>query len=350
MSAFDIPLEQGMKMAIEDVNAKGGVLGRPLTMVTTDNGTDVSKIKTAAQEVLDKGAQFVVTSCDYDIGGPAARAVNAKNVIAISCAGAPEYGYKGIGPLTYNIYPGSPAEGAVLAEYAKDKGYHKPFVITDQTLEYTQVVGEMFVKRWKELGQQLAGQDNFQNGDASVASQISDLQQSGADVVVVSSYPPGGATVLRQIRAAGINLPILGAQGFDGTYWLNAVPNLSDFTIPATVSMWGDDPEPKVNAFFQRVLKETGKAAASANYPLSGYSSVEALAIAIQRAGSTDTAAVQKQLDSFTNEPLLIGPTTFTATCHIPVGRTFRMVTYTDGKPAMVSTRQVQSIPGGNPC
>jgi branched-chain amino acid transport system substrate-binding protein len=350
MSVFDIPVEQGMKMAIDDINAAGGVLGRQLKLVTTNNETDVSKIQSAALDVLEQGADFVVTSCDFDIGGPAARTVNEQNVIAMSCAGGPLYGYDGVGPLTYNMYPGSRTEGAMLAEYAKKAGYTKPYVIIDESLEYTQAIGDFFLKRWADLGGAPAGKDVYQNGDESAAAQIANIQRSGADVIIAASYPPGGATLLRQIRSAGLAQPILGAQGFDGTYWLDAVPGLSDFTIPASGSLHGDDPVQERNTFFKRVTEETGSPAASSNYPLSGYSAVQAFAVAAKRAGSVDTPAVQAALDAFTDEPLLTGPTTFTPTCHIPSGRPMLMLEYQNGKPAVVDQRAVESLMGEAPC
>ena len=301
----------------------------------------------AAAAILDMGAQFVVTSCDFDIGSPAARVVNAKGVIAFSCAGAPGFGVQGVGPLAYDIGDGSPAEGAALAEYAKSKGYAKPFLVTDTGLEYSQSVGDNFKARWKALGGKLAGSDVYQNGDASAASQVTDIKQSGADVIVVASYPPGGATLLRQIRAAGIDTPMLGSQAFDGTYWLDAIPDLSNFTIPVTGSLYGDDTSKARNDFFARIKKETGKAAASANYPLAGYSSVQA----IREAGTTDTKAVQAKLDAFDKQDLLIGPTTWTATCHYPAPiRPFQWIEYTKGKPADITQSTVESLALGAPC
>lgn len=350
MSVFDIPVQQGMQLAIDDINAKGGVLGRPLKMITTNNETDTSKIQTAAQDIIDQGANFVVTSCDFDIGGPAARVANDANIIAMGCAGGPLYGYDGIGPLTYNFYQGSPTEGAMLAEYAKSKGYTKPFVITDQTLEYTQVVGDFFKKRWADLGGTLAGEATYQNGDESAAAQISAAQQANPDVILVASYPPGGATLLRQLRAAGLNQPLLGAAAFDGTYWIDAVPGLSDFTIPSAGATNGDDPDAARNDFFARLQQATGEPVASANYPLEGYSYVQALAIAMERAGSTETEAVAAELNKFTDENVILGPTTFTDTCHIPSQRPMLIKTYTDGKPQVVETRTVESLMGQAPC
>lgn len=291
-----------------------------------------------------------MTSCDFDIGGPAARVANDANVIAMGCAGGPLYGYDGIGPLTYNFYQGSPTEGSLLAEYAKEKGYTRPFVITDQTLEYTQVVGDFFKKRWADLGGTLAGEATYQNGDESAAAQISAAQQANPDVILVASYPPGGATLLRQLRAAGLNQPLLGAAAFDGTYWTDAVPGLSDFTIPSAGATDGTDPVAERNDFFTRLQAATGQPVASANYPLEGYAFVQAIATAVDRAGSTDTAAVQAELNKFTDEPVILGPTTFTETCHIPSERPMLIKTYVDGAPKVVETRTVESLMGQAPC
>ncbi|MBW0108868.1 ABC transporter substrate-binding protein [Pseudonocardia sp. KRD-182] len=350
MSVFDIPVQQGMELAVADINAQGGVLGRQLEMITTNNESDVSKIQTAAQDVLDQGAEFVVTSCDFDIGGPAARVANDAGRIALGCAGGPLYGVDGVGPLTYNFYPGSRTEGALLAEYAKEKGYTRPFVITDQGLEYSQVVGDFFEQRWLDLGGTLVGEETYQNGDESAAAQIAAAQRANPDVILVASYPPGGATLLRQLRAAGLSQPLLGSAAYDGTYWTDAVPGLSDFTIPAAGGLSGDDPVPARNEFFTRLQQRTGEPAASANYPLEGYSFVQAIARAVERAGSTDTEAVKAELDKFTNEDLLLGPTTFTTDCHIPSSRPMLLKTYTDGVPKVIGERTVQSLMGQAPC
>jgi branched-chain amino acid transport system substrate-binding protein len=350
MSVFDVAVEQGMNLAIKDINKNGGVLGRPLELVTSNNETDFAKIQTSALEVIEKGAQFIVPSCDFDVGSPAARVANDKNIIAIGCAGGPLFGFTGIGPLTYNTYHSSPVEGSLMAEFAKDKGWKKPFVLTDQTLAYSQSVGDTFAARWKELGGTIAGQDIFNSDNTSIASQIAAIQASGADSIMVASLPPEGPTALLQIRAAGIDLPMMGAQAFDGTYWVKSIPDISDFYIPATASIYGDDPVKARNAFFARIKTETGTAAVNSNYPLSGYSSVEALARAMERAGSTDTKKVAAELDKFTNEDLLIGPTTYTPTCHIPTSRPLLIIEYVKGTPSVVEQRSVKGVAGGVPC
>ncbi|WP_116999500.1 ABC transporter substrate-binding protein [Desertimonas flava] len=350
MSVFDLAVLQGMEMAVADINASGGLLGRPVEIVTSNNETDFAKIQTSALEVLEAGANFLVPSCDFDVGGPAARVANENNIIAIGCAGGPLFGFEGIGPLTYNTYHSSPVEGSIIAELAADHGIEAPYVLIDQTLEYTQSVGETFIARWEELGFELAGQDVFSSDDESIAAQIAGIQSSGADAIILASLPPQGPTALVQLRTAGLDVPIYGAQAFDGVYWVEAIPDVSDFFIPATASIYGDDPVEERNEFFRRLEELTGEPATNSNYPLSGYASVEAIALAVERAGTIETEAVAAELDQFTDEELLIGPTTYTAECHIPSGRPLLILEYVDGQPQVAEERSVEAVAGGDPC
>jgi branched-chain amino acid transport system substrate-binding protein len=234
-----------------------------------------------------------------------------------------------------------------MAEYASAQAFTKPFVLTDDSIEYTRVIGEYFTTRWEEINgpDSLTGSATFLNDDDSIAAQIADISSSGADVIVLPSYAPGGPSALRQIRAAGIDLPILGANAMDGVYWIEAVPDLSDFYLLSTGSIFGDDPSPERTDFFARFEAATGAAPLSANYPLTGFSIIEALVKGIEGAGSTDSQAVADVLNTFDAEPLLIGETTWTPDCHISFDRPMLLLEYTDGAPHYVETLQVESLP-----
>lgn len=350
MSPFDIPFRQGLTLAIEEINERGGVLGRQLVLVTSNNETDFTKLQASAQEVIEAGANFVTVSCDFDTGAPAARVANDNGLVALGCAGGPLFGVEGVGPFTYNLYHGSPAEGALLAELAWDQGYRKPFVVVDEFLEYTISIGENFIIRWEELsGEPVAGREVWINTDESFASQANSIAQSDADVIIFSSLPPGGPGALRQIRNAGIDLPIIATNAFDGSYWLDAVPDLADFFIPVYGSLWGDDPSDERSSFIERYAARFGEPPASTFYPMAGYSAGQALAIAIERAGTIDSEAVAAQLDSFRDEPLLVGPTTWTAECHISRNRPLLILEYSNGTASVFEERAPQLVPD-SPC
>jgi branched-chain amino acid transport system substrate-binding protein len=100
------------------------------------------------------------------------------------------------------------------------------------------------------------------------------------------------------------------AAAMDGDFWLADVADLSDFYVGVYGSIFGNDPDPRVNGFVRRYTEMYGMAPTSSHAML-GYSQVEAWALAAERAGSLDADAIAHELDKFAGEPLLIGPTTF---------------------------------------
>ena len=94
----------------------------------------------------------------------------------------------------------------------------------------------------------LLGEDTFGGEDPQIASQITRIKAlpKQPDFIVLCSFPPGGVSAMRQLRAAGVNQPLLGSESWDGDYWLEGVPNLSDFYFVTYGSVFGNDPRPDV--------------------------------------------------------------------------------------------------------
>src|SRR3984885_16050444 len=92
----------------------------------------------------------------------------------------------------------------------------------------------------------LAGSDTFKNDDASIASQITRIKSlpKEPDAIMLCTMMPGAVSAIKQIRASGIKSMILNGSGVDGSYWLNAVPDLSNFYVPGQGSIFGAAPNP----------------------------------------------------------------------------------------------------------
>jgi branched-chain amino acid transport system substrate-binding protein len=333
LAPFETAINDGMQIAAEEINTDGGVNGRPIRFLHVDAKSDPNLSATAALEVIEKGAEIVVPICDADYGAPGARAANEKGILAITCAGGPGLGAQTIGPLTFNTAAGSPTEGAISAEFAyKKKGWRTAYALCDQLVEYSKVVCAAFKARWRELGGRLVGEDTFLQSDASIATQVTRLMNgTKPDVLLLASFP-GGSPALKEIRAR-YDGPILLSQAYAGTFWLKATPHLSNAWTAASGSSYGDDPNPKMNAFFARYKQTTGKPALVDTYPILGFSLVQTIAKGVQRAGTTEGAKLAAALDTFRNVDLLAGPTTYTKNCHVPVGRQMLMIEYENGKP-----------------
>lgn len=347
MSAFDIPFNAGAHIAVEDINAAGGVLGRRLKVIECDSKTDIAQSANCAQQTLDGGAVVLFTSCDYDYGGPAARVADRRNVLAFACAASPKYGKQGIGQNAFSIAGGTPTEGAMMAEWAYNElGKRRAYLLRDTGLEYSKAFCQYFEERFTELGGEIVGRDDFANDDQSIASQISNIRSANPapDVIAYCSFPPGGASGLRQIRGAGIDVPIVADTAFDGDYWLRAVPGLSDFYYPTPGSIFGDDEDDKWQRFVRQYVDAEGDRPASANYPGSGYSAVELWAKAVEEAGTLDTDAVREVIESQEID-VLNGPTRYGPEQHMALGRSMAVIEVQDGRSAFVKRFTPERVP-----
>lgn len=345
---IDASTINGAMLAIKEINAKGGVLGSQIEVEKFDNKSEPPLGADGALEVINKGAKAILFPSDFDFGAPGAFVAQQNNVISFSGASDPKFGVKGIGPLAYSSSTASLAQGAMLADWAyKTKGWKKAYVLLDNTIAYTKSLCASFTKRWKGLGgdAQLLGEDTFLNGDPSIASQVSRINALPAkpDVIMFCSYAPGGPSAIRQLRAAGLNQPIVTGESMDGDYWVGAVPGLSNFYALNFGSFYGDDPDADVQDFFARYKKEYGQRS-DASYSLRGYAEIQAWAKAATLAKSFDAEKVSAMLNTFKDEKLVTGLTTYTPDLHIQVSRPMTIVQSENGKFSFVSKISAQNF------
>lgn len=339
IAPYDDGPAKAMEIRIEEINAEGGLLGKQLELIYSDTKSDIAYGATAAQDVIDKGAQMVVVTCDYDYGGAAASVADAAGLITFStCAGDPKFGPIGIGPNAFTMATGAPGQAVALAEWAyNEQGWRKPYLMLDTTIAFDASFADAFERRWAELSGPLLGKDTFGGEDPQIASQITRIKALAdqPDFVVLASFPPGGSSALRQLRAAGVNQPVLGSESWDGDYWLEAVPNLSDFYLVTYGSIFGNDTRPEVAQFMAKFEAKFG-GAPTTSHALTGYSVIQGWSYAVEKAGTLDAEAVRPILESFVDVPLLAGPTTFTAEDHINMQRDLILLKVQDGKPGNV--------------
>lgn len=340
MEAYDTPATQAALIRIDEINASGGLNGRKVKAIFSDTKTDRAQAAKAGLQLLDQGAEMLVVSCDYDFGAPAALAAEkAGKVSMFLCAEDAKAGIQGVGKHAFSGSIIAAVQGATMAEWS----YHKrsartAYVLLDTMIEYNKSICKGFdwmAESLKDL--KVVGRDTFKNDDASIAAQITRIKAlpKEPDAIMLCSYAPGGASATRQIRAAGINALILNGSAMDGTYWLNAVPNLSNFVVPVQGSIYGDDPNPKVEEFNKAFERKFGSRPSSM-YAYPGYILMDLWGKAVERARSTDGDAVVGQMNKMVKEPTLFGPRSFSDKLHIQDSVPLLISEIKNGKPGIV--------------
>lgn len=347
MAPYDLPARAAAQMAVDDVNADGGAKGRPFRIVSENMKSKPELSGNAATAVLGKGADIVVTSCDFDQGSPAAIVAQTAGKLAFStCAASTSFGPAGIGPLAFTMATAAPVEGAAMAEWAYERKLTTAYLLLDNTIDFTKQSAAGFKARFAKVGGKLVGSDTFKQGDQSIAAQITKIKQlpTPPDAIYLASYMPTQASAIKQLRAAGLDMPILGDEDLDGDYWKDAVPNVGNVFFATYASIYGDDPDPQVNKLVDRYVTEEGKRPDTSAF-LTGYAMVQAITKAVEGTdGSTEGKALGVQLETFREEPFVL-PTTFTDEWHISFARILRIQQIEKGKTSFLTEANPKDVP-----
>jgi branched-chain amino acid transport system substrate-binding protein len=337
LQPYDAPTWEMVKLRIDEINAAGGINGRKITMVETDTESKPENGGTAALEAIDQGAQILFVTCDFDFGSPAAIAANDKGVLAMSlCAASPKFGPEGIGPLSFTAGTGTPVEGAAAAQFILDDlGKKTAYMLYDDSAEYFKGVTSAFEEVFTAGGGTIVGKDTFMFGDTSLASQVSRLKSLDPqpDVIYYGGVADTGVLGIKTLRSQGVTQPIVTTQSMEGSYWLDAVPGLSDvYQMGSGASFVGNDPRPDVNRVLEAYKAKTGEDPFISTTFL-GYAGMQILENALAKSdGVTDGATLAGTLVGSGPWPTIVGDTTFTDKWHIALDRDVPVYKITDGE------------------
>lgn len=342
MAAYDQPPLDGAKLAVKKINEAGGVLGRPLKIIEVDGKTDPATVGNAALEVIDDGADVIVAPCDFDYGAPASQAAQEAGLVGVSfCASSPLYGSATLGDKQFTVSMWNQTMAAAAADFAYNvKGWRTAATIVDHATEYTQSLGEYFVDSWKHLGGEIVSEDTYQQNDMQASAQAQRILSldTPPDVLFISSNMPDYSAIIRDLRSAGITAPIIGGDSMDTADFYTALgSDLGHDIYISTHSYIGPEAGPAMEQFIADFTAEYGRAP-EVSFNVMGWDTIQILADAITRAGTTDGEALAQAMVGHEYD-LLSGKLTWSdaESGHIPQKEAF-IIEIVDGKPTFVQT------------
>ncbi|MFL5951569.1 MAG: ABC transporter substrate-binding protein [Gaiellaceae bacterium] len=340
MAPFDGPALAAAKLRINTINAKGGVKGRKLKLLTCDTqGNKPDVAKACALRLVGQKANVIFTTCDVDLAAPVVRVAIDRGLLAIaSCIGTDQMGPKRFGAkgrLAFSFGNVAQDEGSAMAQYAWSRGWKTADLATDTVIVYFRNVVQAFESRFKQLGGKIVAKETYQSlGGNNVQNAVSRLNGEKADVIVTSTAGAFGAlsTMITGLRSVGNNTPVLNSWAGDGTYWLPANPKVTNYWFVTFASSFGDDPSKAVNTLAKQVKAATGGF-------ITGPSAVDGVVTAIKRAhGSTKGITLAKIMEKFRNVPTISGNVSFSPKLHTVFGRRYRVIRIQNNEPKVVGT------------
>ncbi len=340
MAPFDDPALAAAKLRVQQINSRGGVLGRPLQITTCDTQNNKPAVaKACALKLISGGADIIFTTCDVDLAAPVVQEAINRGILAVApCIGTDQMGPKRFGPkgrLAFSFGNVAQDEGSAMAQYAWAHGWKSAALATDGVIVYFKDVVAAFKVRFQQLGGKIVDQETYHSlGGNDVNNAVSRLNNVKADVVVTSTAGAFGAlsTLISGMRSAGNDTPVLNSWAGDGTYWLPKSPQVTNYWFVTFASVFGDDPNAAVNALAKKVHAGTGGF-------ITGPAAIDGVVTAIRRAhGSTQGVALASIMEKFRGVPTLSGKVSFSKQLHTVFGRQYRVIRIQDNKAKLVGT------------
>lgn len=295
MSSIDAPALNGAKLKASQVNAAGGVLdGRMIEIIAIDTQTDQQEAAKGAQKALSRDVTAGIGYGDTTFTMAAAPLFNSNGVPFVTSGATHPMLPQWVGKCMFMTAFGDDDQSYAIADYAMDElGARKMAVWTDQSMDFTKGLSKFFKERFTARGGEIVGEGSFMMGDTDFSAQIARLQnmEPKPDAVFISAVPSEAGLSIKQIREAGIDIPIVSGDGFD-TELVATVPGpeLADDVYFSSHTYRADD-RPIVTDFIAAYNAEYGRDPENAFSPL-GYDAVTLVVDAIKRAGSAEPGAV----------------------------------------------------------
>jgi branched-chain amino acid transport system substrate-binding protein len=320
-ASLDVPAANGAKLAVKEINAAGGVLGKQIDFIIHDSQykTDVAQ-QTAKQFVEQDKVQAMVGYTDTDSIIASGPTIQAAGIPFITVGATSPKIPTQVGDVMFLACFGDNVQAAVGAEYALKSFGKNAYLLLDKGVEYTTLLAAYFKTRFTEAGGKIVLEDSYEDKATDFSAQIAKIKALSPqpDFYYVAAMPYNVGPVIKQMRDAGIDGPVVGGDGYDTPDLVKVAGAAADnvfFTTHALIDATnGTD---GIKKFIASYKKEYGKDPENAFAAL-GYDTVYLLADAIKRAGSMDAAALKKAIEGTKDFPGITGKITFAPGSHVP--------------------------------
>ena len=295
-ATFGISTDNGIKMAIEELNAAGGINGRKVKLVTYDDKGEAREASTAVTRLVTKdGVVAVIGEVASGLSLAAAPICQEGGVPMISPSSTNPKVTK-VGDMIFRVCFIDPFQGKVCAKFAREHESlkaSKAAIVTDQGSPYSVGLEEEFEKSFVAFGGTVVSKQTYQAGDQDYSAQLTSIRAAEPDVIFVPGYYTEVASMILQARKLGMTQPFVGADGWDSA-------KLGEIAGDAINGCFysnhysQEDPSPKIQDFIAKYKakhNETPDALAAL-----GHDSAMILFDAMKKAGTLEGAAIAAEL------------------------------------------------------
>lgn len=307
VAVYGVECKNGIELAVEEINAAGGVNGKMLKIVAEDDEGNPEKSVSAYKKLTTKdGIKLVIGSLTSGCTQAITQLAQAQKVLQIAPA-ATAPAITDAGNFIFRTCFIDPFQGTVGGKFSYETlGSRKAAVLYDIGNDYSVGLTDNFVATFESLGGKIVAKESYATGDKDFNAQLTKIKNANPDVVYLPDYYGTVALIAKQLRAQGINTPIVGADGWDGMNNDNAGDEVLNGFYSNHYAT--DSTEGAVQKFVEAFQAKYNKVPNA--FAALGYDSVYMLKDAIAAAGSADSEAVRDALEK-TDGDYVTGHLTF---------------------------------------
>lgn len=303
-ASFGQSSHKGTALAIEEINAGGGVLGKKIKLITEDDQSRAGQPATIVRKLI---AQDKVTAILGEVassksleGAP----ICQQNKIPMISPASTNAKVTEVGDYIFRTCFIDPFQGTVMSRFARTKGWKKIAILTDVKQDYSTGLTENFVKDFTANGGEIVKEQKFSTGDKDFKPQLTAIKAAKPDAIFVPGYYPEVSLIAKQARLLGLKVPLLGGDGWVGESLLPVAGDSLDGCFFSS-HFSADAQAPQVREFVKKFKTKYGET--PDDMAALGYDSAMILADAMKRAGTTDPAKLRDAIAATKNHEGITG-------------------------------------------
>ena len=340
-ATYGTSVVNGMKLALKEVNDKGGVNGKKVSIVVADSKSEPAEAANAMSKLVNQDKTPVVMGIFTSSSAIAAANVSESAKVPFLAIGAtnPKVTLDDktgkVKPNTFRVCFIDPFQGTVGANFVLNElKLKKAVIFVDNSSDYSKGLASFFKQAYTSKGGEIVGEEAYLQKDTDFKAVLTKIKTMNPEILYVPGYYEEVGKIIKQARELGMNLPIVGGDGWDS-------PKLSEIAGAGPLNNTfftnhysPDDTSEASKAFVDAYVKAYNqKPDAPA---VLGYDGARLIADAISRAGGTDAAKVAKAIAETKNYKAVTGDTSLNET-HDAV-KSAVIIEFKDGKQAYRAT------------
>ncbi len=311
-AAFGIATRKGVMLAIEEINAKGGVLGRPLEYLVEDMQSKQGEAATAVKKLISRDKVSVMIGANASANSLEAAPICQNAKVPMMAISSTNPRVTEIGDYIFRICFIDPFQGAVLAKFAHGSLKAKRVaLLTAINSPYSVGLSAVLRERFAALGGEIVAEQKYSEGDKDFRAQLTAVRAAKPDVIAATGFYSEAALICKQARDFGLNIPIIGGDGWEAPQLAELGGKAVEGTYYCTYFS-ADNNAPEVRSFVQRFQTRWNNEKPEGVAAL-GYDAVYVIAAAMTKSGATGGPKLRDAIAATKNHPGVTGHTTIDA-------------------------------------